>query len=114
MAKSFILLLCLCIQQGLRAQDNRIADTNIPQKLELRKASIGWVDHSNYIDYPNSLDHPNFFAKKPDEGDTARSILYLGPPKQDSFDLNLPKMQADHVSFRASAHRPLPLFRIQQ
>ena len=114
MAKSLILLLCLCIQQGLRAQDYKTADTAIPQKLELRKAGVGWVDHPNFSDYPNAPDAPNFFAKKPGEGDTARSILYLGPPKQDSFDLNLPKMQSAHVSFRASAHRPLPLFRIQQ
>jgi hypothetical protein len=105
MAKSLLLpLCCVFIVQGLRAQDYRTADTTIPQKLELRKTSIGWVDHP----------HSNFFAKRTEEGDTARSILYLGPPRQDSFDLNLPKMQASHISFRASMHRPLPLFRIEQ
>ena len=110
-----VLLSCrACIVQGLRAQDYRTAATTIPQKLELRKASIGWVDHPSYSGYPNAVDHANFFVRKMEEGDTARSILYLGPPRQDSFDLNLPKMQASHVSLRASMHRPQPLFRIQQ
>jgi hypothetical protein len=105
MAKSLLLPLCfLFIVQGLRAQDNSNADVTIPQKLELRKASIGWADQPT----------THLFAKKAEEGDTARSILYLGPPKQDSFDLNLPKMQASGLSLRASMHRPLPLFRIQQ
>jgi hypothetical protein len=94
--------------QGLRAQDYRAADTAIPQKLELRKVSIAWVDHPGYTEYSN------YFAKKAGDSDAAQSILYLGPPKQDTFDLNLPKPQTGHISFRASARRPQPLFRIQQ
>jgi len=73
-----------------------------PQKLELRKANIGWVDH------------PTYFAKKTDEDDSMHSVVYLGPPRKDSIDLNLPPMQATRVSLRATMHRPLPLFRIQQ
>ena len=102
MAKSFLLPLCLCILQGLRAQDYKTADTTIPQKLELRKANIGWVDH------------PTYFAKKTDDDDSMHSVVYLGPPRKDSIDLNLPPMQATKVSLRATMHRPLPLFRIQQ
>ena len=55
-----------------------------------------------------------YFAKRTGDSDSEQSILYLGPPKQDTFDLNLPKLQTSHINLRASAHRPLPLFRIQQ
>lgn len=115
MAKSILLpLCCVIVVQGLHAQDYRTADAAIaaiPQKLELHKTSIAYVDHPGYFDSPNST---NYFARKSEENDTANSILYLGPPKPDTFDLNLPKPQQTHVNFRASAHRPPPLFRIRQ
>ena len=98
----------------LRMQDYRTADAaiaTIPQKLELHKTSIAYVDHPGYFDSPHST---GYFAKRSEENDTANSILYLGPPKQDTFDLNLPKPQETHLNFRASAHRPLPLFGIKQ
>lgn len=112
MAKSILIPLCLCICQFLQAQDYKTADITIPQKLELRKASLAWVDHS--AAYFDSSPAPGYFSKRSEESDTAKSILYLGPPKQDSFNLNLPKMQEPHLSFRASAKRQEPLFRIQQ
>jgi hypothetical protein len=104
MAKSLILpLCCLFIMQGLRAQDYKTTDnTSIPQKLELRKASLGWDDHLGY------------FVKKNEENDSTPSVVYLGLPRKDTIELNLPPMQASRVSLRASMHRPLPLFRIQQ
>jgi hypothetical protein len=103
MAKSILLPLCfLILMQGLRAQDYKSPDTALPQKLELRKAGIGWADH------------PNYFAKKAEDNDSTPSIVYLGPPRKDSIDLNLPPVQASRVSLRTSMHRPLPLFRIQQ
>ena len=115
MAKSILLpLCCVIVVEGLHAQDYRTADAaiaSIPQKLELRKASIASIDHPGYFDSPNSA---SYFARKPEEGDTSQSILYLGVPKADTFDLNLPKLQATHLTLRAAAHRPPPLFRIQQ
>jgi hypothetical protein len=113
MAKSILIPLCLCICQFLHAQDYKTADATIPQKLELRKANIAWVDHPAYFDSPNA-NAPGYFFKRSEETDTGQSILYLGPPKQDSFDLNLPKIQVSHVNFRASAKRQQPLFSIQQ
>ncbi|HEV2478033.1 MAG TPA: hypothetical protein VGS79_00150 [Puia sp.] len=100
--------------QGLRAQDYRTADTSIPQKLELRKNTVAWADHPGYFDSPDSANYFVSFAKKQDEGDTARSILYLGPPRADTFDLNLPRQQANHLTLRASMRRQQPLFRIEQ
>jgi hypothetical protein len=115
MAKSILLpLCCVIVVQGLHAQDYRTADAaiaSIPQKLELRKGSIAYVDHPGYFDSPSSA---SYFAKRPEDNDTARSILYLGPPKADSFDLNLPKQQAGHLTLRASMRRQQPLFRIEQ
>ena len=104
MAKSLLLsLCCICLFHALRAQDYRSTDTVIPQKLDLKKSSLTWTDH------------PNYFKKSPaTDQDSGESILYLGPPKKDTFNLELPRMQSSGISFRASAHRPLPLFRIQQ
>jgi hypothetical protein len=107
MAKSFLLLLCCAFFfQGLWAQDRQTADeqlrvdTAIPQRLELRKADIGWVSH------------PLYFAKKMDTDDDMRSILYQ-PVRRDTFDLDLPKLKNHSVDVRAHVHRPLPLFREQ-
>jgi hypothetical protein len=104
MAKLILLPLCLCIYQGLQAQDYRstdIADISIPQKLEFRKADFGWVDRSNY------------FAKKSyEEDDSVKSVVYLGPPRKDSIDLNLPPLQPMRKSFRPPMRR-LPPLRIQ-
>lgn len=115
MAKSILLpLCCVIVVQGLHAQDYRTADAaiaSIPQKLELRKASIAYFDRPGYFDSPNSA---SYFAKRPGESDTAQSILYLGVPKTDTFDLNLPRQQANHLTLRASMRRQQPLFRIEQ
>ena len=112
MAKSILLPLCCAIVvQGLHAQDYRTADTVIPQKLELHKTTIAYIDHPGYFETPGSL---SYFTKKPDDADNAQSILYLGPPRADSFDLNLPRQQASHLTLRASMRRQPPLFRIEQ
>jgi|SRR6185437_11199333 len=115
MAKSILLpLCCVIVAEGLHAQDSRTADAaiaSIPQKLELRKASIASIDHQGYFDSPNSA---SYFAKRSAESDTLQSILYLGVPKADTFDLNLPKLQETHLTLRTAAHRPPPLFRVQQ
>jgi hypothetical protein len=107
MAKSLLLLLCCAFFfQALRAQDRQTADgqllvyTGLPQKLEFRKADIGWSSH------------PNYFAKKVDTDDDVRSILYR-PVRRDSFNLDLPKLKNQSVDVRARVHRPLPLFREQ-
>ena len=71
MAKSLLLLLCCAFFfQALRAQDQQTANeqllayTGIPKKLELRKANFGWADH------------PNYFTKKMDTDDDANKALY--------------------------------------
>jgi hypothetical protein len=108
MAKSLLLLLCCAfLFQDLRAQDRQTADeqllvyTGIPQKLEFRKADIGWSSHYSY------------FARKTETGDDdIKSILYQ-PVRKDSFELDLPKLKSHSIDVRASVHRPLPLFREQ-
>ena len=108
MAKSLLLLLCCAFFfQALRAQDRQTTDeqflvyTSIPQKLELRKAEIGWASHYNY------------FARKTETGDDdIKSILYQ-PARRDTFNLDLPKLKNHSVDVRAHVHRPLPLFREQ-
>jgi hypothetical protein len=104
MAKSLVLLLCCAFFfQALRAQDRQTADeqllvyTGFPQKLEFRKADIGWSSH------------PNYFAKKIDADDDVRSILYQ-QVRRDSFNLDLPKLKNQSFDVHAHVHRPLPLF----
>jgi hypothetical protein len=107
MAKSLLLLLCCAFFfQALQAQDRQTADeqllvyTGFPQKLEFRKADIGWSSH------------PIYFAKKLDTDDDVRSILFQ-PVRRDTFNLDLPKLKNQSVDVRAHVHRPLPLFREQ-
>ena len=107
MAKSFLLLLCCALFfQALQAQDRQTADeqllvyTGLPQKLEFRKADIGWASH------------PSYFVRKVGTDDDTRSILYQ-PVRRDSFNLDLPKLKIHSVDVRATVHRPLPLFREQ-
>lgn len=107
MAKSLLLLLCCAFFfQALRAQDQQTANeqllayTGIPKKLELRKANFGWADH------------PNYFTKKTDADDDTRSILYR-PVRRDSFQLDLPRLKSHEVNFHANLGRREPLFREQ-
>ena len=107
MAKSLLLLLCCAFFfPALRAQDRPTSDeqllvyTSLPQKLEFRKAAIGWTYH------------PSYFLKKTDTDDDARSILYQ-PVRRDSFQLDLPRLKAHPVDFHAKLGRREPLFREQ-
>jgi hypothetical protein len=107
MAKSLLLLLCCAFFfQTLRAQDRQTANeqllvyAGLPQKLEFRKADIGWTYH------------PNYFAKKIEADDDARSILYH-PVRRDSFQLDLPRLKSHTLDVHAHVGRREPLFREQ-
>jgi len=103
MAKSLLLLLCCAfLSRALRAQAPR-PDTALPQKLQLKKADLSWADH------------PTYFTKKmPDpETDSVRSLMYVGPAKRDSFQLQLPAIKNNKVGFQIKAGQREPLFRRQ-
>ena len=103
MAKSLLLLLCCAfLSRALRAQAPR-PDTALPQKLQLKKADLGWADH------------PAYFTKKtPDSGtDSVRSLMYAGSARRDSFQLQLPVIKNNKVGVQIKTGRREPLFRSQ-
>ena len=100
MAKSSLLLLCCTLFACSVWAQKSLSDPFIPQKLELKRADLGWTANST------------FFAKKTwDAGVDSRSILYTGPQKKEAFDLRLPEMRNKKVDFQIKAGKPEPLFR---
>lgn len=103
MAKSLLLLLCCAfLSRTLWAQAPR-PDTAFPQKLQLKRADLGWADH------------PAYFTKKTSdpETDSVRSLMYLGPAKRDSLQLQLPVMKNNKLDIQIKAGKGEPLFRRQ-
>jgi hypothetical protein len=103
MAKSLLLLLCCAfLFQTLWAQAPR-PDTVFPQKLQLKKADLGWAGH------------PAYFTKKMSdpEADSVRSLMYVGPARRDSFQLQLPVMKNNKLDLQIKAGKREPLFRRQ-
>ena len=103
MVKSvFLLLCCIFLSRLLHAQVLR-ADTALPQKLQLKKVDLFGTDHLAY--FTKKLPAP--------ENDSVQSLMYLGPVRRDSFQLQLPVMKNINAGIQIKAGRHEPLYRQQ-
>jgi hypothetical protein len=103
MAKSLSLLLCCTLFACSVWAQTQPADAVLAQKLQFKKAQLGWTANSNY------------FAKRSfaSEGDENHSLMYTGPRKQEEFNLQLPEMKNKKVDFKMKLGPREPLFRRQ-
>lgn len=105
MVKSLLLLCCTFLSLSLLAQVPR-ADTTLPQKLQIKKIDLLGAD-------PLGVDHLTFMTKKMPAtgGDSVRSLMYEGPARRDSFQLQLPAMKNINAGIQIKAGHHESLFR---
>ena len=104
MVKPILLLLCCVVLfRSLRAQTPG-SDTVVPQKLQLKKADLGWSER------------PAYFTKKSTDKETTdsvQSLMHVGPARKDSMNLRLPVAKTNKMDIKIKAGPREPLFRWQ-
>ena len=103
MAKSIPLLLCCTLFACSVWAQMQPADAVLSQKLQFKKAQLGWVANTNY--FPKR----SFVS----DGEEVHSLMYTGPRKQEDLNLQLPEMKNKKVDFKMKLGPREPLFRRQ-
>jgi hypothetical protein len=103
MAKSLSLLLCCTLFACSVWAQTPQSDAVLLQKLQFKKVELGWTAATNY--FPKKSFDP--------ESDDVRSMMFVGPRKQDAVNMQLPELKYKKVDLRMKMGPREPLFRRQ-